>query len=485
MKTKNTLIETSALSCGVLAAAISAHASSDYGPAIWNPPSGCTKYYSSGYGHKFHVIHDMEGYYLSSISLLRSCSSSVSVHYACNGKHDTSTDAPAGELTQMVLEANYAWHVCCWNKYCTGCEHEGFASNPAWYTEAMYQASSGLSLHEANKFGFAKDRNHIVGHDEWMNSHWTAYAAGAFGINTGCNTHHDPGTYWDWSHYMALVTGTGSNPGGCGVCSRGSGLMDVFTRSAGNQLWKTSYSGGWSAWQNLGDTITSDPAAASPDANTTEVFWANNGTVYHKTWTTTGGWSATFSLPGLTISGSPAVCSRPTTGTIDVYARGTDNALWKNTWTGSSWSGWSSLGETVTGDPAVCAKGANELDVFWKGSDNGLWKKTWTTTGGWSATTAITGMTITWGPGAVSKDGTTVDVVVRGTDTALYKNTWSPSGGWSGFQYLGGSLASSPDYGSSDPTSVNAFYRGMDGNIYEEYWQASCNCWDVSNLGHE
>src|SRR5262245_58642692 len=72
-----------------------ASASPDYGPAIWNPPSGCTKYYTSGNGHHFCVIHDMEGYYLSSVSLLRSCSSTVSVYYAVNGKKDTSTDSPA------------------------------------------------------------------------------------------------------------------------------------------------------------------------------------------------------------------------------------------------------------------------------------------------------------------------------------------------------------------------------------------------------
>lgn len=182
-------------------------ASSDYGPAIWNPVcSG--HWYTSGYGHKFHVVHDMEGYYLSTISYFKNCSTSASVHYCVNGKQDTSTDHAAGEITQMVLESNYAWHVLCWNKYCTGTEHEGFASNPSWYTTALYNASGPLSAHEATKFGYAKDRNHIVGHNEWKNSHWTAYAGPAFGINTGCNTHSDPGTYWDWSTYMTKVNGS-------------------------------------------------------------------------------------------------------------------------------------------------------------------------------------------------------------------------------------------------------------------------------------
>src|SRR5207249_4082609 len=59
----------------------------------------------------------------------------------------------------------------------------------------------------AGKFGYAKDRNHIVGHNEWKNTNWHSWAASNFGINTSCNTHSDPGTYWDWTTYMNLVNG--------------------------------------------------------------------------------------------------------------------------------------------------------------------------------------------------------------------------------------------------------------------------------------
>src|SRR4051812_31432342 len=91
----------------VLVSAIAANASSDYGPAIWNP--ACSgHWYTTGYGHKFHVVHDMEGYYASTISYFKNCGTSASVHYCVNGKQDATSDAPAGEITQMVLESNYA-----------------------------------------------------------------------------------------------------------------------------------------------------------------------------------------------------------------------------------------------------------------------------------------------------------------------------------------------------------------------------------------
>ncbi|MEP6664158.1 MAG: N-acetylmuramoyl-L-alanine amidase, partial [Verrucomicrobiota bacterium] len=165
-------------------------------------------WYTSGNGHKFHVIHDMEGYYLSTISYFQRSSTQASIHYCVNGLKDTSTDSPAGEVSQMVREAYYAWHVLCWNTHCTGTEHEGFASNPAWYTEAMYQASADLTRHIADKFGYAKDRNHIIGHDQKRIAGWPAYASANLGIDPYCNTHTDPGLNWDWTHYMALINPT-------------------------------------------------------------------------------------------------------------------------------------------------------------------------------------------------------------------------------------------------------------------------------------
>lgn len=197
------LLMVSAVAAGLFAVQ-AARGSTDYGPAVWKP--ACSgHWYTSGYGHKFHVCHDMEGYYASTISYLQSCTPTVSIHYCVNGKQDTSTDYPAGQITQMVLEANYAWHAKCWNQHSTGTEHEGFVSNPAWFTDAMYNASAPLTRHIADKFGWPKDRNHIIGHNEKSNSAWVSYANANLGISATCNSHTDPGQYWDWPKYMSIV----------------------------------------------------------------------------------------------------------------------------------------------------------------------------------------------------------------------------------------------------------------------------------------
>jgi hypothetical protein len=138
------------------------------------------------------------------------------VHYATNGKKDATSDAAPGEISQFVRDAHYGIHAMCWNTHSTGTEHEGFASNPAWFTEEQYVSSAGVTAHLSAVFGWAKDRNHVVGHNAKSSSAWVSYAASNLGVNGSCNTHSDPGPYWDWNHYMALVNGTAQTtpPGG-------------------------------------------------------------------------------------------------------------------------------------------------------------------------------------------------------------------------------------------------------------------------------
>ena len=208
----------------------SSRASTDYGPAIDRPMS-CTKWYTTGNGHHFCVIHDMEGYYWSSISYLNRCDQntngsynvSASIHYLVNGLQNGSdedghnenypADPAAGEISQSVREANYAWHALCWNRWSWGTEHEGFVSSPAWYTEAMYVASAGLQRHLMLQTSDPIDRNHIIGHNENQTASWVTWMAANYpSVDATCNTHTDPGVYWNWSHFMALILGAPTAP---------------------------------------------------------------------------------------------------------------------------------------------------------------------------------------------------------------------------------------------------------------------------------
>ncbi len=165
----------------------------------WVPASSSN--YSRGRGGQSVrriVIHTTQGSYAGAISWFQNPRASVSAHYVIR-----SSD---GQITQMVRESDTAWHARDVNRYSVGIEHEGWVSNASWYTEAMYRASARLTCEIARRHGVPVDRTHVIGHAE---------APG--------NDHTDPGRYWNWSHYMALVrecapagSGGGGSPGGGG-----------------------------------------------------------------------------------------------------------------------------------------------------------------------------------------------------------------------------------------------------------------------------
>jgi glycosyltransferase involved in cell wall biosynthesis len=176
-------------------------------------------------------------------------------------------------------------------------------------------------------------------------------------------------------------------------------------------------------------------------------------------------WSRWEPLGGVLTSG-PGACSW-SPGRVDVFVRGTDNALWHK-WFSGGWSGWESLGGVLTSDPAAVSWGANRIDVFVRGTDNALWHKWFS--GGWSGWESLGGV-LTSGPGACSWSSGRLDVFVRGTDNAL-SHKWF-SGGWSGWESLGGVLTSDPAAVSWGADRIDVFVRGTDNALWHKWWDTN------------
>jgi C1A family cysteine protease len=140
-------------------------------------------------------------------------------------------------------------------------------------------------------------------------------------------------------------------------------------------------------WASLGGQITTDPAVAQNHDGRLEVFARGTDNALWHNWQTSagGGWSGWASLGGQ-ITTNPAG-SRNADGRLEVFARGTDNALWHNwqTSAGGGWSGWASLGGQITTNPAVAQNRDGRLEAFARGTDNALWHR-WQTSpnNGWS-----------------------------------------------------------------------------------------------------
>ncbi|MDB6026748.1 MAG: Autotransporter-associated beta strand repeat protein [Verrucomicrobiales bacterium] len=244
------------------AGAYSVSAQPDYAPAIYRPMTGCSKWHTTGNGHKFAIIHDMEGYYASTISYLNTCSVSVSIHYMVNGRQDATSDYVGGEITQSVPESKYAFHALCWNDWSFGTEHEGFAANPAWYTPAMYIATAGLQRHLCDVWSIPKDRNHVVGHGEGGTSAWVTYVNANYAMDPSCNNHTDPGACWNWTYLMDLITKTNVVTGkywDVNGMTAGSGSTPTGTWNNSSTNWSSNANGTvqTGVWGGIDDAIFS------------------------------------------------------------------------------------------------------------------------------------------------------------------------------------------------------------------------------------
>ena len=185
------------------------------------------------------------------------------------------------------------------------------------------------------------------------------------------------------------------------------------------------------------------------------------------------------SLPG--VASAPAVCAQ-NVNSLDLFAKGTDQALWWKHYQSGSWGTWESLGGILTADPAATSSAAGHLDVFVRGTDGSLWSK-YTTDGGatWSNWISLGGrLAAGTGPAACSWGSGRLDVFVQGTDGALWHKGGTDT--WSDWQSLGGRLTSSPAAASSGSSMIDVFVRGTDGALWQrEYGNGAWGSW--SSLG--
>lgn len=134
------------------------------------------------------VIHDTETSYDGTVRLVQD-PTYLGWHYTLR-----SVD---GHVAHHIPGKDVGWHAGNWyvNSHSIGLEHEGYAADGAWYTEAMYQTSATLVGYLAQSYGIPLDRAHIIGHDQ---------VQGVAPANVA-GMHWDPGPYWDWSHYFDLL----------------------------------------------------------------------------------------------------------------------------------------------------------------------------------------------------------------------------------------------------------------------------------------
>jgi hypothetical protein len=210
-----------------------AWAAVDFPGAIWRASPNYNS--RNGSGVSLVVIHSCEGGYAGCWGYLRTTAAQASAHYVV--KED------GGEVTQLVSEANRAWHVAAayecsragnsqcnkngvsTNTFSVGIEHAGFASQSTW-SNGIIETSARLTCDITKGHNVVRDRNHIVSHGQLQPWNRT-----------------DPGPNWPWSHYIDRVRAH------CGDGGGGGGAIIIDSNNANNNqaVAKIELTGTWTS----------------------------------------------------------------------------------------------------------------------------------------------------------------------------------------------------------------------------------------------
>ena len=336
--------------------------STDYGPAIWSAASASNYTASRSAAVSAVTIHTAQGSYAGTISWFKNASAQVSAHYVIR-----SSD---GQVTQMVRNADTAWHVRNQNSYTLGIEHEGYIDNSSWYTNAMYESSAALVRSFCSTYSAISCASAYSGaSSSGINVLATSVKIKGHQHYSG-QTHTDPGINWNWSKYYALL-----NPGSGG----GTGTvtyLDRFESSVGHFNTSPSYSGSTTGISTA-STATRDCTTQKNGSCSLRVLLKDNTAS-----------SAAWAVRLLSGSGTPASNTALTrsngvvgfwvwsggSGTSvglgiddsDGTERSTSKAIAANTWTYVSWSlsdaaQWNAW---VDGNGAITASTV-KLDAIW------------------------------------------------------------------------------------------------------------------------
>jgi phospholipase C len=219
--------------------------------------------------------------------------------------------------------------------------------------------------------------------------------------------------------------------------------------------------------EKLGGALTAAPASTSWSRGRLDVFGrGTDNAVWHRWWD--GSWSA-WEPQGGALRSEPAVVSSGP-GRLEVFGRGTDDALWRKRWTGSAWTAWESLGGVLSAGPAAVSRGPSQLDVFVRGTDNALWHRSLGAAGasGWASLGGALGSS----PAAASWASNRMDVFAQDGQGAM-QHKWSADGVWSGWEQQGGTMSSAPAVSSRGPDQLDVFARFGDNALWHKTWNGT------------
>lgn len=202
-------------------------------------------------------------------------------------------------------------------------------------------------------------------------------------------------------------------------------------------------------WQPLGGLAAKAKPTVLGDAKRRELLVLGlDGAIWQRSYDIKTGWSNWLSLGGK-FQSSPAACSW-SSDRFDVFARGSDNAIWHR-WRGPNWSSWQSLGGSAISAPVAVSRGRNLIDLFVLGPDQAIWHKQFAN-GAWIDWKKISDSSLSFisQPAVVSCLPGRLDLFARDLTAMWHRSLTGKSAVWSKWANLGGDQLGISDFSTLD-----------------------------------
>jgi hypothetical protein len=257
------------------------------------------------------------------------------------------------------------------------------------------------------------------------------------------------GTSAGTPHYTA-------GPGYDLVTGRGSPVANLVIRDL------VSYTGSpaTSPWANLSGTALSAVAARNADGSQQVFAVGTDNALWVRTQAATGGWGSWTSLGGV-VRGLAVTMNAA--GWQGVFAIGGDGAVWTRSETSPGvWTGWASLGGAVKS--LTAGRDANGTEeVFAIGTDNALWTRRESAPGAWAGWASLGGTG--QAPVVTGNRQGLLDMFVIGSDSGVWMRSETAPSVWTAWASLGGAVRSLAAGQDADGTE-EVFAVGSDGALW-------------------
>jgi lysozyme len=253
---------------------------------------------------------------------------------------------------------------------------------------------------------------------------------------------------------------------------------ELFVKSPSgteSHSWSNTSGGAWSALAALDTSAECGSAAA---------FWGDpwlypelfsplsNASTGHLWWAS-GAWNKYQALGGSKLSHLSTVVWPD--GHTEVFALGSDHALWHNYWnvSATNWSGWSSMGGNLDTGASPIVWGNDTVELFATDSSGNVWHTWFSGAGPWASWTNM-GSGMASRPAPVRWPDGHVEIFVVGKDSQLYHSDFNSTSGWPAFSVLSkGDLIMGEPSAIMNGTTAEVFTRDLNGAVVHLWGNSS------------